>query len=257
MEQKMTSEKKRIDKIIVQIRENLQRNKETDSERISKFNSIIPGCRNPLIVKTALLEKLAREIWIENKDDLVFFLNICDLLWNETSYYEEQKIVIFLLEKLGKKYPEDLLSKIMEYYPRLYTWDLVDQFGMRLCSELLKNDFSYFKKFSHWSASEYFWIRRLSLVCLVRLRNSELNSEQWSEIKPMLERLWEDEEYYVYKAMSWCLRELSKSNPKKVEMFLTERLSQKSDIKHINRTFVKDCIKKLPENQGLEILNLL
>jgi 3-methyladenine DNA glycosylase AlkD len=73
----------------------------------------------------------------------------------------------------------------------------------------------------------------------------------------MLKNLWEDEEYYVYKALSWCLRELTKSNPDKVGLFLTEMLSLKFDVKHVNRTFVKDCVKKLPANKGEEILRLL
>ena len=78
---KMSSRKKRIDDFIMKIRLKLERNKETDPKRISKFNLIIPGCRNPLIIKTPLLEKLARELWTENKDDLTSIFQICDLLW--------------------------------------------------------------------------------------------------------------------------------------------------------------------------------
>ena len=79
------------------------KDKETDAERISFFNSIIPGCRNPLIVKTPVLVKLANELWKENKNDRTFLLQICDNLWNEDTYYEEKKVAIFLLEKLVKK----------------------------------------------------------------------------------------------------------------------------------------------------------
>ncbi|MHA2075557.1 MAG: DNA alkylation repair protein, partial [Candidatus Hodarchaeales archaeon] len=74
---------------------------------------------------------------------------------------------------------------------------------------------------------------------------------------PMLETLWEDKEYYVHKAMAWCLRELSKSNSDKVTSFLINRLSQKLTIEHVNKTFVKNCIKKLPSKEQSKILNLI
>ena len=248
---------KELDESIEWIRKNLVKNRETNPERVSFYNSIIPGCRNPLVVKTPVLAKISNEFWKDNKDDLDFILQVCDILWIKNTYYEEKKVVIFLLEKLVKKHPKDVLLKIEEYYPDLYTWDLVDQFGMRLCSELVKRNFSNFKIFSQWAMSSEFWIRRLSLVSLVRLRNNQLSFDQWSEIEPMLEMLWEDEEYYVHKAMSWCLRELSKSNSDKVISFLTNNLVQKADIKHVNGTFVKGCVKKLPTNEQSKILSLL
>ncbi|MHA1969457.1 MAG: DNA alkylation repair protein [Candidatus Hodarchaeales archaeon] len=249
--------RKKIEKSVEWIRENLIGNKETNPEKISLFNSIIPGCRNPLVVKTPVLEKIARDIWQEKKEDAEFIVELCDKLWQENEYYEENKVAIFLLERFVKKKPDLVLVKIEEYSPHLYTWDLVDQFGMRLCSELVKNKFKNLNKFNPWIRSDEFWIRRLALVSLVRLRNTQLTTDQWEIILPMLETLWEDKEYYVHKAMAWCLRELSKSNSDKVTSFLINRLSQKLTIEHVNKTFVKNCIKKLPSKEQSKILNLI
>ncbi|MFX0085493.1 MAG: DNA alkylation repair protein [Candidatus Hodarchaeota archaeon] len=253
----MKHRKNEVEKIIKQIREVLNANRETDPERISLFNSIIPGCRNPLIVKTPVLVKLSREIWMNYKQELDFILDLSYILWHENEYYEENKIAIFLLEKYVKKIPENILQRIETYFPLLYTWDLVDQFGMRICSELLKNNFKCIKIFSTWIVSSDFWIRRLSLVSLVGLRNKKLTTDQWIVIEKMLKKLWEDDEYYVYKAMAWCLRELSKLNSDKVASFLKQSLTQKSDKKHINRSFIKTCIKKLSSSEQLKILSLL
>lgn len=253
----METRKNDLETIVNWIRKSLTANRETDTKRISFFNSIIPGCRNPLVVKTKVLEKISRKIWKDNKKDLDIILKLCDLLWKENEYYEEKKISIFILEKLVKNNPDILLVKIEDYSSDLYTWDLVDQFGMRICSELVKSNFQNIEIFSPWMLSSNFWIRRLSLVCLVRLRNTHLTSEQWLTIVPMLQTLWEDEEYYVHKAMSWCLRELSKSNSEKVVSFLTSVLTQRSQVKHINKTFIKTCIKKLSSEQQSKFLLLI
>ncbi len=228
------------------IRSILMDNRELDSEKISFFNSIIPGCRNPLVVKTPILTSIVKDIWNEYKTDLQAFLSLCDQLWIETKYYEEKKIVILLLEKIVGKSPDILLKKVLEYHSDLYTWDLVDQFGMRLCSELLRRDFTVIKNFKHWVASEDLWIRRLSLVCFVRLRNIRLSSDQWSEIELVLEPSWKDNEHYVKKAMSWCLRELSKMNSDKVTDFICNNLTLTSESKKISKPFIKSCIRKLP-----------
>jgi 3-methyladenine DNA glycosylase AlkD len=253
----MKHRKKEIEKVIKRVRETLNANRETDTGRISLFNSIIPGCRNPLIVKTPILVKISREIWRNYKQDLDFILHLRDIFWQENEFYEENKVTIFLLEKFVRNSPEKILEGIDKYLPLLYTWDLVDQFGMRICSELLKNNFQYIKIFSSWILSRDFWIRRLSLVSLVRLRNTKLTPDQWIVIEKMLRTLWEDEEYYVYKAMSWSLRELSKSNSANVTSFLKQQLSQKSDIKHINKSFIKTCIKKLSSTEQSKILSLI
>jgi 3-methyladenine DNA glycosylase AlkD len=253
----MNSENNKINSTIDRVRANLFEHREKDLEKVDFFNSIIPGCINPLVIKTPILTKTSRELWSEYKKDLDSILNICNILWKETTYYEEKKITIFLLERLVKKHPDILLKKIQEFSTDLYTWDLVDQFGMRLCSELLKNNFLLFKTFKQWAQSSNFWIRRLSLVSLVRLRNTQLSDDQWYDIESLLVKLWEDEEYYVHKAMSWCLRELSKSNEDKVILFLAKKLSLKEDIKHVNKTFVKECSKKLPPSEQLKLLGLL
>jgi 3-methyladenine DNA glycosylase AlkD len=246
-----------IEATIKNIRAVLIDNRELDPERISFFNSIIPGCRNPLVVKTPVLNEIARDTWKEYKTDLQAYLALCDKLWLETEYYEEKKVAILLLTKLVKKYPEEVLEKLLRYFSELYTWDLVDQFGTKLCSELVFHNFDILKNFKHWTTSSDFWVRRLSLVCLIKLRNIQLSFDQWLEVKIILKQLWRDKEHYVQKAMAWCLRELSKMNSDKVTHFLRDQLSQNDGFKLPSKSFIKSCIKKLSTSNQDSILNLL
>jgi 3-methyladenine DNA glycosylase AlkD len=239
------------------IREILYQNREKSTERFSFFNRIIPGCKNPLAVKTPILLKIVRIFWKEYQGNLEGYLTLCDNLWFKTEYYEEKKVAILLLEKLVTRHPDILLMKILNYYSKLYTWDLVDQFGTKLCSELVKRNFSLLETFNQWTISDDFWIRRLSLVCLIRLRNVQLSSDQWSEVEAILIQLWNDSEYYVQKAMAWCLRELSKMNSDRVSPFLWTVLSQKTKSERFSKSFIKSCIKKLPESDQESILSLL
>ncbi len=239
------------------IRVILYQNREKNEERFSFFNTIIPGCKNPLAVKTPILLNIVRLIWKEYQGNLAGYLALCDNLWFETEYYEEKKVAILLLEKLATRHPDILLMKIINYYSKLYTWDLVDQFGTKLCSELVKRNFTLLKTFNQWTISDNFWIRRLSLVCLIRLRNVRLSSDQWSEVEAILIQLWNDSALYVQKAMAWSLRELSKMNSDKVSLFLRTIISQNAESERSSKSFMKLCIKKLPESDQESILSLL
>ena len=105
---------KKIDKIVSSIRKTLLENKELDEEKIERFNKIIPGSKNPLMVKILVITKIANNIWKDMKEtNIDEILLICDHLWFNNEYYEEYKVIIFLLEKFVKKEPKEIIKGLI------------------------------------------------------------------------------------------------------------------------------------------------
>ncbi|MHA1976444.1 MAG: DNA alkylation repair protein [Candidatus Hodarchaeales archaeon] len=248
---------KKIDKIVDSIRKILRESREQDEVKIARFNKIIPGAIDPLVVKTPIITKIANNIWTDmRKSNSDVILLLCDYLWFNTKYYEEYKVIILLLEKFVRKEPDAIFQRIEKYTPKLHTWDLVDQFGMRLCAELVKQDFDNLQHCVPLMKSDNFWIRRISLVSLVRLRREKLTKNQWERIQTILDHHWTDAEYYVNKALSWSLREISKENEMLVFTFLERKITRQEYGKHITIGFLKDCSKHLSQSLQKDLLTI-
>jgi len=72
-----------------------------------------------------------------------------------------------------------------------------------------------------WTQYENRWWRRAALVCTVFLnRKAQGGSGDTKRTLPVCARLVDDRDKMVVKALSWALRELTKTDPKAVEKFM-------------------------------------
>ncbi|MCK6599107.1 MAG: DNA alkylation repair protein, partial [Bdellovibrionaceae bacterium] len=116
-------------------------------------------------------------------------------------------------------------------------------------SQMLELEPKYYDIFKKWNYSENSWKRRQSLVGLLfysRFRNRPLT---WNKIKPMIENLIADHDYYVQKGIGWALREAYNLYPEVVLKYITQKSSDISSIAWVAAT------EKLDLNIKQEILN--
>ena len=66
------------------------------------------------MVKILVITKIANNIWKDMKEtNIDEILLICDHLWFNNEYYEEYKVIIFLLEKFVKKEPKEIIKGLI------------------------------------------------------------------------------------------------------------------------------------------------
>lgn len=223
-----------------------------DQENLSQFLKFIPGAQNALAVRTPILDDIVRSIWKEQRKlGLKYIIGTCQALWTPASYYEERKVAIRLLEKLVKQDSQSVMDLVNEWKYDIHTWDLCDQLGMRCSGNCLALDFDrYLLDIQSWCRSTELWIRRLSIVSLVKLRKSLLTNQQLDSIVDVFHTVWNDDRHYIRKGLTWSLRELSKSNSLQIKQFLEHQIKKKMLSKGIGIQFLRDSIKKLdPEDQ--------
>lgn len=172
-------------------------------------------------------------------------------LWDEESY-EARQIAGKSLEKFGPKHPEICLDFISYALPGLNNWSLCDSLGIYAVEPLLFLDPQIVLPLSESCVkSNNIWIRRFGVVILRGYRKIKITPEVFA----LIDRVMEDEEKDVKKAVSWVLRMITPNNSDEVANYLVKwaKKNPNKDTKWI----IKDGMKKLPKEKQAEILTLL
>lgn len=113
-------------------------------------------------------------------------------------------------------------------------WDLVDVIVPKIIGDYLFHSPMERKILHRWSLSDNLWERRIAvLATFPMIRNNE-----FVEIIDLAERLLEDKEDLIHKAVGWMLREMGQRDIKKLESFI-----KKFNI-HMPRTMLRYAIEK-------------
>ena len=128
-----------------------------DKKNIAFFQKMVPGSQKIYGVKTPELNLIAKEY-------KSYSFDLTNELW-ESGALEERIIAIKIMEKMGKKDPDKLLSLFKKFSKTIDNWAVCDGLGMQFLRGIVKTHrqqiFEIAKKLNH---SKDPWQRRLSLV---------------------------------------------------------------------------------------------
>jgi 3-methyladenine DNA glycosylase AlkD len=172
----------------------------TDKTNIAFFLKMVPGRQKIYGVKTPELNLIVQQYKLYSFD-------LANELW-DSGALEEKIIAIKIMEKMGKKDPDKLLSLFKKFSKEIDNWAVCDGLGMQFLRGLVKTHsrqiFYLAGKLNH---SKDPWQRRLSLVMVEwYTRHSKHNAE----IKQLVRNLENYDEYYVKKAIVWINRNFKK-----------------------------------------------
>ena len=164
------------------------------------FQKFVPGSQNTYGVKMPFVNELAKK-YKEGGFELV------QQLW-KLGAFEERVLAAKMLGRIAKQNPEKTISLIQKFSKDIYDWAVCDTLGMQSPKPINKSHakeiFSLSNELIH---SKNFWQRRLSLVL------SEWYTRDKSyhpEIRSLLAKVKNDNEYYVKKAIVWINRNFEK-----------------------------------------------
>lgn len=171
-----------------------------DKNYLPFFNKIVPGKQKMYGVKTPDLNMIAQQFKSGS-------FELAEELW-KAGALEERIIAIKIIEKTGKTDPAKTLRLFKSFSRGIDNWAVCDGMGMQFLRGIVKTHateiFSLAETFSN---SENFWQRRLSLVMIEWYTRMK---EYHPQIKKLVKKLENDEEYYVKKAVAWICRNLTK-----------------------------------------------
>lgn len=122
------------------------------------------------------------------------------------------------------------------------TWALVDVIAPNVVGPMFDRDpASIGPVLDRWNLDEDFWIRRASVLALLRaLRAGE---GDWPRFTRYADVLWLEQEFFIRKALGWILRDTAKHRPELVFDWLLPRAATASGVT------VREAVKPLTEDQ--------
>ena len=179
-----------------QIQKTLRRN--SSEKGREAFRKFVPGSQGVYGVRVPVLNKLAVEYKTGGFD-------LVEELWRSGAF-EERLLAAKILTKVSRKDPDRTLKLIGSFSKDISDWAVCDTLGQQSTRPIAairqKEIFALSKKLVR---SRSLWERRLSLVLL---ETSSKDVQAHPFIRSIMEKLEDDREYYVKKAVEWTKRNL-------------------------------------------------
>jgi len=109
-----------------------------------------------------------------------------------------------------------------------HTWAYVDALAVRVAGALVERYRGLDRTVDRWARDEDFWIRRSAMLALLLpLRNG---AGDWDRFAGYADRMLDEKEFFIRKAIGWVLRETSKRRPELVIDFVGQRVDRISGL---------------------------
>lgn len=204
-----------IESLVAEINELLRAN--IDSSYVKKIKQLVPSGKTIIGVRVPVIKELVRN-FKQSKDlkfDLAF--NLLDTFF-ERQTRDEILFGIFLLQSFKKSLNTNHFAKIDEWVDQIENWEVCDQLAANIAAEIVAEDLTLIDELVRWTNSNNFWRRRFALAVTTAL--NQKGRSHVPETLKICEKLMNDQEAMVQKAVGWALREASKKDEKQVFEFL-------------------------------------
>ena len=156
-------------------------------------------------------------------------------LWQQPER-EFQYFGMMILEKYIKKVDADFISLLEFMISTKSWWDTVDMIAARLVGVHFKIFPGQIPVYTEkWMASGNFWLQRTALLFQLKYKKDTDTGLLFN----LVERLADEDEFFIRKAIGWALREYSKTDPEAVISFVESHelkpLSRKEALRVVER----------------------
>ncbi|MHA1670273.1 MAG: DNA alkylation repair protein [Promethearchaeota archaeon] len=244
-----------IEKIIHEIKTQLEENKPAlEQEKKQRMYKIInPDIKDYEIfgIKVAETEKIVK--MIHTKFDCTY--KDATEVYRRLSRYniEEYKFAAFLfLNRFKKHFSSDTITIFHEIYLKyVHTWSACDSTSIRVIGPFLAkkgNELLARKTINEWSEAENFWVKRASMVILLKITMVHKDFEE-VDVFNLVEKMLNHVEWnYIEKGIGWLLKTCSKYKP---DIIMNYLIKNKEDL---TRLILRYASEKLPKDKRALVL---
>ena len=183
---------------------------------------------------------LTKECGPFERDVLV---ELVDELWRLPLFERRMAAVVLLERNTAALGPADL-PQLDRLIRDAHTWALVDGLATKVLGDLTIRFRKVRVALDRWAVDDDLWIRRSSLLAEMR---SLKEGGPFEPFATRADRMLDEKEFFIRKAIGWVLRETSKSRPEEVYEWLLPRAARASGVT------MSEAIKYLPSEQSEEL----
>jgi len=198
-------------------------------------------------VSLPFTDKMAKEFKNANKDACRnHVIELAGTLW-DSEYHDEKRLGLRILQCS----PEFLDLSIMPLLETMLTqstgWDLVDDISIHLVGTVLEKDKKAYGYLERWSSSDNFWMRRASMISQILLFRHNRGDKKL--FFGFAGKMLHEKEFFIRKAIGWCVREISKADPDEAFDFLMKIKDRASGLT------LREGAKRLPTGKREMVLS--
>ena len=161
-------------------------------------------------------------------------------------YHEDRQLALFMLVRKYQTGDDETKKKIYELYldhtQYVNNWDLVDGSAHLIVGDYLKERSR--RPLYKLAKSQSLWERRIAIIATY----CYIKNDDFEDTLAIAERLLNDKEDLIHKAVGWMLREVGNRDRREEERFLKRR------YKTMPRTMLRYAIEKFPETKRQKYL---
>jgi 3-methyladenine DNA glycosylase AlkD len=168
-------------------------------------------------------------------------MELVEALWSKL-VFERRLAAIIILQRHPRLLSDADVPLLERLARESRTWALLDYLAVDVLGRLVEADPAALAPImDRWATDDDFWIRRASLLAELRpiRRGADLD-----RFLARAERMLEEREFFVRKAIGWVLREAGKRRPSEVAAWLAPRTHQASGVA------MREAVKYLPASDA-------
>lgn len=152
---------------------------------------------------------------------------LVEALWS-VGIHERRMAAVELLDLYAGVLGPGDIALVERLIREARTWALVDGLAATVAGSLVERYPQLAGTLDRWVADGDFWVRRAAvLALLVPLRRGEGDPDRFLGYA---DRLLDDTEFFVRKALGWVLRDMSRRRPQRVRDWLAPRTARASGV---------------------------
>lgn len=172
-------------------------------------------------------------------------LGVVRPLW-DSDVHEHRMAAVLLLEGHADLLEARDLALVERMIRGAFTWAYVDSLAATVAGSIVERHPELAPELDRWATDDCFWIRRSALLALMGpLRRGR---GDWRRFRRYADRMLDEKEFFIRKAIGWVLRETSKKRPALIRRYVEARLDRMSGV-----TF-REAVRRLPEPDRDELV---
>jgi 3-methyladenine DNA glycosylase AlkD len=184
------------------------------------------------------LRRTTRRLLREQRLALPERLALAGELWRRPTY-ELRQAAVQVLERSKDELDTAHLALIERMVREAHTWALVDPLATDVAGTIAASHPGAQSTLDRWIADDLFWMRRAAL--LAHLRPVRRDPSRFDVFAAHADRVLDEREFFIRKAIGWVLREAGKVAPQRVVEWLEPRIPRVSGVT------IREAVKYLPD----------
>ncbi len=197
-----------------------------DPERAAGARRYLKSDLEHVGATNADVRRVVREALKGSRPDREALVALTAMLWDR-GVFELRLAAVIALTREAKRLAVEDVALVERFVREAKTWALVDPLATDVMGAMATR-LGLGEVLDRWSADDDFWIRRASMLAL--LRPLRAGAGDWARFARYADAMLEEKEFFVRKAIGWVLRDTGRKRPALVDGFVAPRTHRISGV---------------------------